>query len=61
MPDIKSIGDQIAALDLKEAVALCKYLRGLDPPSGCIAILVPSGGGPVLSAEAVPELENEDA
>ena len=61
MPDIKSIGDQIAALNLKEAVALWKYLGNLDPPANSIAILVPSGGGPVLSAEAVPELENEDA
>ena len=60
MTDIKSIGDQIAKLNRKEAIALAKYLYGLEPPAAIAPMLVPAGWGPVLSAEAEPVLENED-
>ena len=62
MPDLKSLGDQIAKLNRREAVALAQYLYAMEDlgPSACASVLVPSGTGPGLQGEAVPELENED-
>ena len=54
--DIKSLGDKLSGLTLKQAVELKDYLKetyGIEPAAG--GVMVAGGGGAAAPAEAVEE------
>ena len=52
--DIKAMGDQIAQLNLKQAVDLADYLKqehGIEPAAGAVVVAGPAGGESAAAAE----------
>ena len=48
MADIKTIGDQLVELSVKEVTELASYLKetyGIEPAAAAVAIAGPAGGG----------------
>lgn len=48
MADIKSIGDQLVELSVKEVTQLASYLKetyGIEPAAAAVAVAGPAGGG----------------
>ncbi len=48
MADIKSIGDQLVELSVKEVTELASYLKetyGIEPAAAAVAVAGPAGGG----------------
>lgn len=59
MADIKTLGDQLVELSVKEVTELASYLKetyGIEPAAAAIAI----GAGPVAGGAAVAEKTNFD-
>src|SRR3954468_21239372 len=59
--DLKSLGDQLAGLTLKQAVELADYLKTehkIEPAAG--GVVVQGGGGGTAPAEAEPEKNTFD-
>jgi len=59
--DLKSLGDQLAGLTLKQAVELADYLKTehkIEPAAG--GVVVQGGGGGPAPAEAEPEKNTFD-
>jgi len=59
--DLKSMGDQIAQLTLKQAKDLSDYLKqehGIEPAAGGVAMAMPMGGG-AGEAGAAAEAQTE--
>ena len=57
-PDIKEIGDKIAALTVSKAVELGDYMEdvhGIKPAAGAVAVAAAPGGGGAAVAEKPPE------
>ena len=60
MADIKSIGDQLVELSVKEVTELASYLKetyGIEPAAAAVAIAGPAAGG---AGAAVAEKTNFD-
>ena len=60
MADIKSLGDQLVGLTVKEVNELASYLKethGIEPAAAAVAIAGPAGGG---AGSAVAEKTNFD-
>ena len=60
MADIKSLGDQLVGLTVKEVNELASYLKethGIEPAAAAVAIAGPAGGG---AGAAVAEKTNFD-
>ena len=60
MADIKTIGDQLVELSVKEVTELASYLKetyGIEPAAAAVAIAGPAGGG---AGAAVAEKTNFD-
>jgi large subunit ribosomal protein L7/L12 len=54
MADIKSIGDQLVELTVKEVTELASYLKetyGIEPAAAAIAVAGPAAGGGAAAAE----------
>ena len=54
MADIKSIGDQLVELTVKEVTELASYLKetyGIEPAAAAVAIAGPAAGGAAAAAE----------
>jgi large subunit ribosomal protein L7/L12 len=56
MADIKSLGDQLVSLTVKEVNELAAYLKethGIEPAAAAAVVAAPGGGGGEAVAEAV--------
>ena len=56
--DIKTLGDQLSGLTLKQAVELKNYLKeayGIEPAAGGAVMMAGGGGGGAAPAEAAEE------
>ncbi len=54
MADIKSIGDQLVELTVKEVTELASYLKetyGIEPAAAAVAVAGPAAGGGAAAAE----------
>ncbi|MDZ4715303.1 MAG: 50S ribosomal protein L7/L12 [Cytophagales bacterium] len=54
MADIKSMGDQLVELSVKEVTELASYLKetyGIEPAAAAVAIAGPAAGGGAAAAE----------
>ena len=54
MADIKSLGDQLVGLTVKEVNELASYLKethGIEPAAAAVAIAGPAAGGAAAAAE----------
>lgn len=52
--ELRSIGDQIAGLTLKDAISLSDYLKeahGIEPAAGGAVVMAAAGGGEEAAAE----------
>ena len=55
MADIKSLGDQLVELTVKEVNELASYLKethGIEPAAAAVAVAGPAAGGGAAAAEA---------
>jgi len=54
MADIKSLGDQLVELSVKEVTELASYLKetyGIEPAAAAVAVAGPAAGGAAAAAE----------
>ena len=61
--DVKTLGDQIAELSLKQAKELSDYLKdayGIEPASGGAVMMAPGAGGAAGGEEAAEEKTDFD-
>lgn len=55
MADIKTLGDQLVELTVKEVTELASYLKetyGIEPAAAAVAVAAPAGGGAAGAAAA---------
>jgi large subunit ribosomal protein L7/L12 len=60
MADIKTLGDQLVNLTVKEVNELAQYLKdeyGIEPAAAAVAVAAPAGGGDAPAVEEKTEFD----